>query len=319
MEEEKQTPDVTTKVAQAVSTKTKVLLGLVMGFAIVGMFGIAFTGAKDLKEVVKKDGYRDPSGPPIFQCSDGTPHGYCASSTPPLYCEEGNLINNCEECGCPIGLTCLESYGNCTTTSALLGDVDGNYNIDSYDASLIMQYATDSLDLEDWQMVNANVNCDDYVGAYDAALILQYATGVIDEFPCEGLGSMCLHEGNYYTDFSYCENNDPCDSNVDPVYSSDGLVCNGICVVDGSMSNDSACCADDNCYSGDCTDNVCVSAGLVCGNGVIEGDEECECGLGIWDGSSEPCYNCYVGSTFCFDEFLDTCSNCVINNFNGPI
>ncbi len=33
-------------------------------------------------------------------CSDGTPYNEC-SSNKPIYCDNGELINNCQECGCP--------------------------------------------------------------------------------------------------------------------------------------------------------------------------------------------------------------------------
>lgn len=38
---------------------------------------------------------------PTKKCSDGTSYGEC-STNKPLYCKEGELINNCQECGCPL-------------------------------------------------------------------------------------------------------------------------------------------------------------------------------------------------------------------------
>src|SRR3989338_7289996 len=41
-------------------------------------------------------------------CQDGTPTGQC-SSEKPLYCSGGNLIPNCEICGCSLNYICEES------------------------------------------------------------------------------------------------------------------------------------------------------------------------------------------------------------------
>jgi hypothetical protein len=47
----------------------------------------------------------------FLDCSDGTPNNDC-SSTKPQYCDEGNLVNNCQICGCPEEETCF-SDGSC--------------------------------------------------------------------------------------------------------------------------------------------------------------------------------------------------------------
>ncbi|MDP3764953.1 MAG: hypothetical protein Q8R04_00420, partial [Nanoarchaeota archaeon] len=44
------------------------------------------------------------------KCSDGTPYGLC-SINKPLYCGAGNLANNCQRCGCPVGQVCLGEKG----------------------------------------------------------------------------------------------------------------------------------------------------------------------------------------------------------------
>src|SRR3989338_8671765 len=49
-------------------------------------------------------------GPPQ-QCSDGTLYGQCSVNIP-LYCSNGQLINNCQQCGCPQGQTC-QANGSC--------------------------------------------------------------------------------------------------------------------------------------------------------------------------------------------------------------
>ena len=48
-------------------------------------------------------------------CLDGTLYGEC-SSTIPKYCDNGQLINNCQQCGCPSGQEC-KLDGSCITTT----------------------------------------------------------------------------------------------------------------------------------------------------------------------------------------------------------
>ena len=51
---------------------------------------------------------------PPQNCSDGTSHGQC-SLTKPKYCNNGTLVNNCTNCGCPIGLSCNATSNACYT------------------------------------------------------------------------------------------------------------------------------------------------------------------------------------------------------------
>jgi len=46
------------------------------------------------------------------KCSDGTSHGSC-SLTKPKYCINGNLVNNCQTCGCQSEQTCQQD-GSCS-------------------------------------------------------------------------------------------------------------------------------------------------------------------------------------------------------------
>ena len=68
------------------------------------------------------------------KCSDGTAFGKC-SGAKPLYCDNGDLVNKCNLCGCPTGLTCQVDgtcqepkcedgtpVGNCSTTKPLYCD-----------------------------------------------------------------------------------------------------------------------------------------------------------------------------------------------------
>lgn len=72
-------------------------------------------------------------------CSDGTPYGQC-SSTKPLYCDNGNLVDNCQVCGCEEGYEC-QPDGECTIKDILFYDdfndgndygwnvIDGNWSV----------------------------------------------------------------------------------------------------------------------------------------------------------------------------------------------
>ncbi|MBR6593567.1 MAG: hypothetical protein IKK83_00075 [Clostridia bacterium] len=61
-----------------------------------------------------------------------------------------------------------------------LGDVNGDDNVDSLDASLVLQYDADLIDTI--ITVNADVNKDGRISSLDAAYILRYAAGLIKEF-----------------------------------------------------------------------------------------------------------------------------------------
>ena len=69
---------------------------------------------------------------------------------------------------------------------ARLGDVDGDGIIDSYDATLIMQYDAWIIDETKLDLAAADVSGEGDVDTYDAALILQFDVMIIadeSEFP----------------------------------------------------------------------------------------------------------------------------------------
>ena len=67
-------------------------------------------------------------------------------------------------------------------SAGLLGDVNGDGEVNAKDATLVLQYAIDLIDLEEHQVILADVNKDGGVNAKDATLILQYAIGLIESF-----------------------------------------------------------------------------------------------------------------------------------------
>ena len=75
-------------------------------------------------------------------------------------------------------------YNN--TPQIFYGDVDGNGEVQAFDAALALQYSAELIEFEEWQILAGDVDGNGIVQAYDAALILQYSAGLIDEFPMEG-------------------------------------------------------------------------------------------------------------------------------------
>ena len=90
----------------------------------------------------------------------------------------------------------LNHIGECislvTNLSSLhYGDVDFNAVVESFDASLVLQYFCQMepegvpLPWEDWRQEISDVDGNIAIEAYDASLILQYAVDMIDTFPVE--------------------------------------------------------------------------------------------------------------------------------------
>ncbi|MBQ9949713.1 MAG: InlB B-repeat-containing protein [Clostridia bacterium] len=68
------------------------------------------------------------------------------------------------------------------TGETLLGDVNGDGNVNTGDAVMILKFAAGMQELTDAQQEAANVNNDDKVNTGDAVLILKFAAGLITEF-----------------------------------------------------------------------------------------------------------------------------------------
>lgn len=63
-----------------------------------------------------------------------------------------------------------------------LGDVNGDDNITTTDARLVLQYVVGLAQLEEWQKLAADVNKKDGINVTDARMILQYVIGDIKTF-----------------------------------------------------------------------------------------------------------------------------------------
>ncbi len=71
------------------------------------------------------------------------------------------------------------------TKIGLLGDADNDGVVDSYDATLILQYLADYIGKEDINYAVCDVDGDGFVDSYDVTLILQYLAEYITSFPAE--------------------------------------------------------------------------------------------------------------------------------------
>jgi len=70
--------------------------------------------------------------------------------------------------------------------SIIYGDVSGNNQVTSYDASLAAQYAVGLIILTPEQITKADTSGNGTVSALDASLIAQFAAGLITKFPVQG-------------------------------------------------------------------------------------------------------------------------------------
>ena len=81
--------------------------------------------------------------------------------------------------------------GVCLLSSVCYGDVDNNTLVESFDASLVLQYFCQMepqgvpLPWEEWRQTISDVDGNTEIEAYDASLILQYSVDLIDIFPVE--------------------------------------------------------------------------------------------------------------------------------------
>ena len=131
--------------------------------------------------------------PVIPECTD---HVYEAVVTAPTCTEQGYTTYTCVGCG--------DSYvgdytdplnhnyedGSCIhcgqeETEYLLGDVNGDGEVDIFDANLVVGYYNGTVTFNETQILAADVNGDGEVDIFDANLIVAYYNGTIVSFPVE--------------------------------------------------------------------------------------------------------------------------------------
>ena len=109
------------------------------------------------------------------------------------------------------------------------GDVDFNGFVQAYDASLILKYLVDYIDLSTVQLFYANVSLDTTVSALDASLILQYVVGLIDSLPYDTTNGLLLASGNIGMENGQIQAGQPVEvplhlTNGDNILSFEGLI-----------------------------------------------------------------------------------------------
>lgn len=69
----------------------------------------------------------------------------------------------------------------------LFGDVALNYQVNAFDATLVLQDVVNITELDEVQRFQGNVSGGQELTAFDAALILQFIVGIIDTFPADSM------------------------------------------------------------------------------------------------------------------------------------
>ncbi|MBI4983758.1 hypothetical protein HZC32_03880 [Candidatus Woesearchaeota archaeon] len=90
---------------------------------------------------------------------------------------------------CPSGSECKEGACVKSTPAVILGDVDGDNTLTTFDAVLVLRHVVGDATLTPDQQTKANVNsCEnggEALDSFDAVLILRKFVGEITKFPCE--------------------------------------------------------------------------------------------------------------------------------------
>ena len=124
---------------------------------------------------------------------DAKGHNYTSVVTAPTCTEQGYTTHTCH-CGDRYVDSYVEATGHdyvdgicsaCGHNAILLGDVNGDGEIDILDANLVVAWYNEVRELEDDQLLAADVNGDGEVDIMDANMIVAYYNEVIDEFPAK--------------------------------------------------------------------------------------------------------------------------------------
>lgn len=222
------------------------------------------------------------------QCSDGTLQGEC-SPNKPNYCDNGNLVNNCQKCGCPklyckAGTICPEytcqEDGSCKTitptqevictSSSVKGDANRDGKVDVLDVQKINNVVLKTIP-EPSNLCCVDLNDDNKVDNVDIKLVEDVALGRLDLGTCEEEKEACS-DGTLYGECSTAK----------PLFCGDGALFNN-CQACGCSFGE-ICLADGSCKSEEITCDLF---------GDVTNDEEINCNdLGCveryLDGKNEP-------------------------------
>lgn len=94
----------------------------------------------------------------------------------------GEKSRHCSRCDERTDIITIPIIGDCP------GDLDGNGQIDSIDALIVLRTAADKVVLDERQLAAADVDGVAGISASDALMILQYATKQISAFPANAVG-----------------------------------------------------------------------------------------------------------------------------------
>lgn len=260
-------------------------------------------------------------------CDDGSmngEYGYCGENctlTGSFYCGDGSIAGG-EECDCGNSTTAMDA-GAWSTDAAHCSVPNGQYT-SAYSTSCAFDCSFPGTTCGDGE-VNGTEQCDNETDAWSGKIC-----GADDNF------ASCTTDAD-------CENT-TCGAGYDacPVSSichggdHDGEACptggcgTGTCTAEQYQLSRYRTCNDDG-TSADCSWNswgVCLGGTQICGNGNVEGDEECDDGNGDnTDSCTTSCLNnvCGDGDTYigyetcdagenngvvCTPDYSGTCSYC---------
>ncbi len=203
-------------------------------------------------------------------CSDGTPYGQC-SSEKPLYCDNGNLVDNCDTCGCPSGNTC-NGDGTCRKHT---GGGGGGF---------ITNYCGDGT----CQASENCTTCPQDCGTCPSVC----GNGIVENGEdCDGGSHVCLTNGYVGTQkcvnctLGPCETNEKCGDGV-----CNGPETEGTCPEDCKPKETKPVCGNGVCEKGEEPYDPTTGTGCLPDCGSVAG-----CG----DGICQPSENCSTCATDC--------------------
>lgn len=206
----------------------------------------------------------------------------CDSDTTDGYTANGIVVNDTTQPSyvCHSGNTCYDNEGGIYYDGYAACDYDSDIDTsgDPCDSDTTTSFGIEGMVVNGpacasgTVYINSSDNNKFYAGctnqtfeACDDAISLTnspYSTnGVCVDYECD-TQEVCRFGITQMSDCNLCGDNRECDQitsdgDYDNTY---GLCCNDDCIEDGSLNPGATCCHDNNCESGNCTDNICKGA-----------------------------------------------------------
>lgn len=223
----------------------------------------------------------------IYNCSDGTRYGHCALKKP-VFCQDGELVDNCDLCGCPPGYGCNTSSGHCFMVDVcqdgtFYGACSSNVSYMCKSGRLV-QNCTLCGCPEDMECNSTSERC--------------YLVSCISDQDCPG----------GYCSGPYCRDREALgEACARDAACSSGHCVGGTCV---SCVSDSECPTTEVCSEGSCR-------AVSCPNGIVrqhkcfpfdcESDQDCQ--------AHQECVNRYCSALFCLEDQMIVDHECVQRPF----